>query len=780
MAHPTDYSQFLQIEGDRIFAPLKNKTLKLTPEERVRQEFIHILLTDYHFTADQMAQEVKVSNSKRGQGNARADIVIWRSKEDKKEKKSPVIVVECKAQQVTIREEDYYQGMNYAAWAGADFFVTTNQKETKFFRVVKGEIPKRLDEIIAIPNATEVGNEKKIQALLTQTKQFTRDEFSRLLFKCHNIIRNNDKLSPEAAFDEISKILFMKIRYEREQARKRSIFSRAEFEDLQRADAKMRPGDEIQRNSFYQYLFAQTKNFFQADELFESTDTLKIREASFLQIVKELEKYNLSDTSDDVKGIAFEKFLGNTFRGELGQFFTPRPVVDYIVDILDPQEGETVCDPCCGSGGFLIKAFEYVRDHIERHVQAVKEKVKEEYYTEGFGKLPEAEQEAITARVEELFTQLNAELDLHNPKSRLRRLSYDCIYGTDANPRMARTAKMNMIMHGDGHGGVHHHDGLLNINGIFDGRFDVILTNPPFGSRVDKKLEVQEGDLPTAEKITLYTERYGDDYPEKALGQIRDKVGEPVLDLFEISTQTGQSLTEVLFLERCLNLLRPGGRMGVVLPEGVLNSSSLQRVREFIEDRAKLLNVTSIPQDVFMASGATVKPSVVFLKKFTEEEAATYATLQAEESAIALLEYGPKLEGLKTEYEARRADYKDTIFATDRKALDRTYKQQRTELEERMAAQMRQAVKQRFSYPVPMVEVQSAGISSTGTVIENELVPIAEEFRQYRRSHKLWQNRYELVKYHLPAPDTNAHLVRLMLGEEAPTYGRALNLADFS
>jgi len=779
MTTALDYSQFLQIDGDRISAPLKNKMLKLTPEERVRQEFIHILLTDYHFAADQMDQEVKVSNSKRGQGNARADIVVWRSKEDKKAKKSPVIVVECKAQQVTIREEDYYQGMNYAAWAGADFFVTTNQKETKFFRVVKGEIPKRLDEIIAIPNALEVGNEKRIQALLTQIKQFTRDEFSKLLFKCHNIIRNNDKLSPEAAFDEISKILFMKIRYEREQARKRSIFSRAEFEELQRSDAKMRPAEDIQKNPFYQYLFAQTKSFFAADELFEATDTLKIREASFLQIVKELEKYNLSDTSDDVKGIAFEKFLGNTFRGELGQFFTPRPVVDYIVDILDPQEGETICDPCCGSGGFLIKAFEYVREHIERHVQAVKEKVKEEYFTDDFDQRPEAEQEATTRRVEALFGQLNAELDLHNPSSRLRRLSYDCIFGTDANPRMARTAKMNMIMHGDGHGGVHHHDGLLNVNGIYDGRFDVILTNPPFGARVDKKLEVQESDLPTAAKIKHYTERYGPAYAEQALAQTRDKVGEPVLDLFDISAETGSALTEVLFLERCLNLLRPGGRMGVVLPEGVLNSSSLQRVREFIEDRAKLLNVTSIPQDVFMASGATVKPSVVFLKKFTDDEAVTYAALRAEEQAAAEAEYGPRLDALKSEYDAQRADLKAADRATERKALDRTYRQQKAELEERRAAQVRQAVKQRFSYPVPMVEVASAGISSTGAVIENELVPVAEEFRQYRQSHQLWDNRYRLVQYHLPDPDSSTTLTRMLLGEPAPAYGRSLDLVNF-
>lgn len=780
MAQSTDYSQFLRIEGDKIFVPLKNKMLKVTPEERVRQEFIHILLTDYSFTVDQMAQEVKVSNSKRGQGNARADIVVWRSKEEKKAKKSPVIVVECKAQQVTIREEDYYQGMNYAAWAGADFFVTTNQKETKFFRIVKGEIPKRLDEIIAIPNASEVGNEKKIQALLTQTKQFTRDEFSRLLFKCHNIIRNNDKLSPEAAFDEISKILFMKIRYEREQARKKTIFSRDEFVNLQQSDAKMRPAEEIRKIPFYQYLFAQTKAFFAVDELFEPTDTLKIREASFLQIVKELEKYNLSDTSDDVKGIAFEKFLGNTFRGELGQFFTPRPVVDYIVDILDPQEGEIICDPCCGSGGFLIKAFEYVREHIERHVQAVKERVKEEYYTESFNNLPESEQESTIKHVEELFAQLNAELDLHNLNSRLRRLSYDCIFGTDANPRMARTAKMNMIMHGDGHGGVHHHDGLLNVNGIFDGRFDIILTNPPFGARVDKKLEVQEGDLPTVEKIKYYTERYGSDYASKALSQIQDKVGESVLDLFEISEQTGSSLTEVLFLERCLNLLRPGGRMGVVLPEGVLNSSSLQRVREFIEDRAKLLNVTSIPQEVFMASGATVKPSVVFLKKFTDKESATYSALQAEEKAIALLEYGPKIDALKAEYDAQRADLKDVAFLAERKILDRTYKQQSTDLQERMANQIRHAVKQRFSYPVPMVEVKNAGISSTGAVIENDLVPIAKEFRAFRQNNSLWESQFKLVKYYLTGSEVGNNLVRMMLGEESPVGSIALNLANFS
>ena len=136
--------------------------------------------------------------------------------------------MECKAENVTIRQADYFQGYNYAAWAGAKFFVTTNLKETRIFKVVEDAMPKKLEEIADIPSADMVNDDKKIKAMLLQTKAFTRDEFSRLLFKCHNIIRNNDKLSPEAAFDEISKILFIKIRYERTNSGTQ-IFSKEEF-----------------------------------------------------------------------------------------------------------------------------------------------------------------------------------------------------------------------------------------------------------------------------------------------------------------------------------------------------------------------------------------------------------------------------------------------------------------------------------------------------------------------------------------------------------------------
>lgn len=569
-------------ESNQIYSPIRDKWLVLKPEEEVRQRYVCRLVDSYGYGIKQMGEEVKVTNSQRGQGAARADIVIWRNEEDKRKGKNALIVVECKAENVTIRQADYFQGYNYAAWAGAKFFVTTNLKETRIFKVVEDAMPKKLEEIADIPSADMVNDDKKIKAMLLQTKAFTRDEFSRLLFKCHNIIRNNDKLSPEAAFDEISKILFIKIRYERTNSGTQ-IFSKEEFLKQKKMYDAVKSKESP---DYYQFLFNKTKEDFAKDHLFDENETIKIRENSFEQIVKELQVYNLSTTSDDVKGIAFEQFLGRTFRGELGQFFTPRTIVDFMVSVLDPQEGEYICDPCCGSGGFLIRAFEYVREHIENEVEVRKEDVKKSLFTDDYSKLPKKEQEKNDQKVIDAFSKMNYELDINNPMGRLRSLSFDCIYGTDANPRMARTAKMNMIMHGDGHGGVHHHDGLLNVNGIWEGRFDVILTNPPFGARIDKELKITEADRFTdIEKIKAYEKRYGKENYDNALKQVNDHIDQPILDLFQIGKFSG--LTEVLFIERCLNLLKPGGRMGIVLPEGVLNNTNLQKVRDFVESKAK-------------------------------------------------------------------------------------------------------------------------------------------------------------------------------------------------
>jgi type I restriction enzyme M protein len=186
---------------------------------------------------------------------------------------------------------------------------------------------------------------------------------------------------------------------------------------------------------------------------------------------------------------------------------------------------------------------------------------------------------------------------------------------------MARTSKMNMIMHGDGHGGVHHHDGFLNVNGIFEGRFDVILTNPPFGASVEPSDIVHESDVVVnRETARRYTSEFGDLYKE-AIDRVRAAVNKPIASLFELPKgEKSKIKTEILFIERCLSLLKPGGRLGIVLPEGFFNNPSLEYVREFCENRAFIRAVVSLPQETFLSSGAAVKASLLFMQKFTAKE----------------------------------------------------------------------------------------------------------------------------------------------------------------
>lgn len=736
----------IKSQNGKIFCPLTNSWHIETPEERVRQNYIKILVEEYGYTLEQMAQEVPVNNSHRGQGQSRADIIIWKTRKDKTEGNYPFIVVECKAENVKIREEDYYQGYNYATWAHAKFFVTTNEKETKYFIPEEGKMPQKPIEVIAIPTAEEALIDKKVKEILSKTKTFTREEFTKMLRTCHNIIRNNDKLSPEAAFDEISKILFMKIRYERDK-KGSEVFTLKKFQQLEK-DYEQYTRPTLKRQGvdlpYMQILFNDTKDIFREDKLFDENETIKIRQNSFEQILEKLQIYNLSDTQDDVKGIAFEQFLGTTFRGELGQFFTPRTIVDFMTHILEPKEGEIICDPTCGSGGFLIKAFEYVREQIEEDVKEAKKQLRKQLEGENYENLSEKEQLLINEKIEQMQATLNKELDTQIEESRMYNLSSNCIYGTDANPRMARTSKMNMIMHGDGHGGVHHHDGLLNVNGIFEERFDVILTNPPFGARIDKNQKITEADRFTDEElISKYRKRYGEEY-DNALKQVDEHIGDTLLSLYDTGSMSG--LTEVLFMERCLKLLKKGGRMGMVLPEGVLNTSNLQKVREYFEGKAKIILICSIPQDVFIAAGATVKPSLVFFKRFTEEEELQYLGAKTKAEKEVRQKYIGEIKALEEKIsieKAKKLKVKAVILMAEKELK---------ELEKNIIEEAKPLIKEYFDYEIPIAMVEDAGITSTGAVsCGNQLPTLQDEYKAYRTTNELWKESNSFFSYTINA-----------------------------
>ena len=738
----------VQTEKGKIYSFIRDKWLVCTPEEEVRQNLVCWLVNECGYPLENMMEEYKNQYSDgRGVRKTRADIVIFRTREEKEKNYNAYIVVECKAENVKIRKEDFYQGTEYAQNLRAQFLILHNSRETNFYAIDMDKIPNKDDaftQIVGIPNYSDIYDEKKVEDIKNKTKIFTREEFTSLLLRCHNIIRNNDKLSPEAAFDEISKILFIKIDFER-RFKGTQVFTldqfvkqEADYERFTRPTMRKQGIDK----SYMQVLFDNTKLAYENDHLFEENEMIKIRENSFKSILTLLEKYNLSDTSDDVKGIAFEQFLGRTFRGELGQFFTPRTVVDFMTEILDPQEGELICDPCCGSGGFLIKAFDYVKEKIESDIQAQKDRFKTQLMSKHPEEMTEDQQIELNAQIDRVFKQLNSELEhVHGEKgdyySRLDNLSYRSIYGTDANPRMARTSKMNMIMHGDGHGGVHHHDGLININGIFENHFDVILTNPPFGANVGKDQTIDEDDLERDEKrIAYYTDLYGTPYKKQlddlkrraqgltVSGEKKDKE-RLLLNLYETGKMS--TLTEVLFIERCLRLLKPGGRMGIVLPEGVLNNGNLQKVREYFEGKAKLILICSIPQDVFIKAGATVKPSLVFMKKFTDEEEKQYIAVVNKARNTVDAKYAPEIKELNDAYERKEIKHKSV------------YNSKLKEIETKKQEEMKPLIKKGFDYPIPIAKVDKAGITTTGGECDNELKDVLLEFRMYNTENPLWQ-----------------------------------------
>jgi type I restriction enzyme M protein len=296
-----------------------------------------------------------------------------------------------------------------------------------------------------------------------------------------------------------------------------------------------------------------------------------------------LEGISLDRTELDTKGVAFEEFMGSFFKGDFGQYFTPRELIAFAVEVLNPERKQLVLDPACGSGGFLL----YALDHVRREADRKKNPGTIEHFK---------------------FWHDFAEKNL---------------FGIEVNDELARVAKMNMIIHDDGHTNIVGADALdflpklLSKNSsLSEGTFDLVLTNPPFGS-VIKRAEKGEGYL---EQFAL--RKY---LGKGASGEPSDSEGSDGSDDAKKGTKSIKARasikTEILFLERVWSFLKPGsGRAAIVLPDGILTNSSLQGVRDWLLAHFQLLAVISLPQFAFSHYDAGVKASIVFLRRLNDAE----------------------------------------------------------------------------------------------------------------------------------------------------------------
>jgi type I restriction enzyme M protein len=553
------------------------KSFKDTPKEQVRQRIARALFHEYGISVEDMEADFSASiHGKR----KKLDIAIFHHDQEHSLANLSRVVLcrpEPKVGRSAVRLRDYEQAdkdleelktimegieaCHYGLWTnGLEFFYL--EKQVKRFEV-------RFEPIGDWPPSQEsMGTRDVVSNARTRRAD---PEMLRVAFRrCHNFIHGNEGMPKDAAFWQFLYLIFCKMHDEQEAAKglPRHFWAgpKEQFDGEGRREIRKR----------IEPLFAQVKAEYK--DLFRGNEEITLSDRALAFMVSELAKYDFTRTDVDAKGGAYQEIVGTNLRGDRGQYFTPRGVIRLAVQILDPKEDERILDPACGTGGFLVAVLSYMMAKFreEAHVLAGVET------TDEF-------------------------LSIHD---RLRQFAQNQVFGADFDPFLIRASQMNMVMAGDGRGHLYHINSLEFPGGHLDGlkraekeialgTMDVVLTNPPFGS-----------DIPiTDEKILQQYE----------LAQVWEKTEDG--EFRRTGRRQNSVAPEILFIERCVRWLKPGGRMGIVLPDGILGNPAAEYIRWWILRHSWVLASVDLPVEAFIVeANVNILTSLLFLKKKTIEE----------------------------------------------------------------------------------------------------------------------------------------------------------------
>jgi type I restriction enzyme M protein len=407
------------------------------PEEKVRTLYFCELVRDYQYSSEYIEIEITVP---RRTPEDRADIVVFEDQERKK----PYLVVECKKDGISDTEfkQAIEQAFGNANSLRAKYAIVVAGNTRTAFDVAGFKSSEREKNVIAdipvhygkVPKYRYIKGDPK-KAL----KSILKDDLIKTLEKAHSTVWQGGKLAPTTAFDEVAKLLFCKLQDEKE----RTVTKKCEAYKFQIGTYES--SDEIfdRVNGIYQYAKIKDGEVFKED--------IKLEKEIVYNVIEHLQGINFTKTDLDTKGIAFERFMEDFFKGKMGQYFTPREIIKFCIEILEPKEDRLILDPACGSGGFLLNCLDYIRYEAQK-----------EY--------PD--------NAEDCYKMWH---DFAKEK----------LYGIEINDQIARVCKMNMIIHDDGHTNIISHDALDPIDNITKihqsfkkNIFDIIFTNPPFGANV--------------------------------------------------------------------------------------------------------------------------------------------------------------------------------------------------------------------------------------------------------------------------------------------------------
>ncbi|RYE41449.1 MAG: restriction endonuclease subunit M [Hyphomicrobiales bacterium] len=564
------------------------------PEEKVRAAYYAELIYRHGYTPECIGVEVTVPDRTPVD---RADLVVFRDAA----RTQPFAVIECKRDAVT--DTEFKQAIEQAFGNGhahkfrAEYVGVIAGQTRAFYDCSDrfGVLEREANIVADLPAQYGKPQEYKYYHKSPGKPDIgavTRDDLIKTIRKCHQTLWGGGRLSPPMAFGELTKLIFLKTRDEKTPRKKGEAyaFQVKTFETPKRLAERIKALYAIER--------LKEPDVFNED--------IKIDDVTLKNVVLHLESVNLTATDLDTKGVAFEQFMDGFFKGDFGQYFTPRNIIAFAIQILDIKADDHVMDPACGSGGFLLHALDHVR------------KIASQYYDE----------------------------DSREHFNYWHSFAEKRLFGIEINEEIARVAKMNMIVHDDGHTNVIGNDALEPLHEIalkndafakvmgisFDreyniesGQFELIPkrnerkgfskipTNPPFGAVIKEELH----SYLKGYELSRYVSKGGSKDED-----LEDTAADPKAGKKSIK-QRASVKTEVIYCERIWQLLKPGGQAAVVLPDGLLTNASLQGVRDWLLERFKVLAVASLPQFAFAHFGAGVKSSVVLLEKRESGETAS-------------------------------------------------------------------------------------------------------------------------------------------------------------
>ncbi len=559
----------------------------LTSEAEVETRFLEYLFHDLGFPPEAIIPKKHVPslvlNDGRKQTKKEVDFIL------KDKYGIPRIIVEAKDPKSNIFNA-WGQAASYALSYNSD---KPNEKRVKWLLISNGimtalyphdsKIPlltlQLSDFASGMPPYVALRTNIKYEGIGNKPKQklefkpLLPAELNKLFFDSHNMVWKAEKLAPHDAFFEFCKFIFIKIK---EDKKRQTYSSDTEPYEMPltlawleaQSKTSEHPVRDILFKNLCEELEAQVKNN-KKKRIFEQNETLDLKASTCKSLIEKFEKVDLSSIDEDLNGRMFEVFLNAAIRGkDLGQFFTPRSVVDFMTRIslrnTDLKNVPKILDACCGTAGFLIETMAYLTGQIRND-----------------NRLNERDRDIL-----------------------LDRVCNECLFGVEANKRTSRIARINMYLHGDGGSHIFHGDGLDET------------PTPTDDMKAEEKEEIQD----YANKVKNNTFNLILSNPPFSMNYQSNKAEDKrIIEQFTFTTGLSSVKSSILFLARYERLLAAGGEMLIVLDDTLLNGKSYENLREWILKTFVVLGVHSLPFNTFLKAKANIKTSILHLRKKIDE-----------------------------------------------------------------------------------------------------------------------------------------------------------------